>query len=134
METVEHPIIFYDGECGFCDRTVKWVMARDKDHQFRFAALQGATAERLIGAPVGDPSTWSIILLDANGQSDRSTAALKIAKQVHYAGFLPALCLWIPRPVRDLVYKVIAKIRYRIFGKVTMCPIPSPETRALFLP
>lgn len=134
MEASDHPIIFYDGDCGFCDRTVKWVLAKDKERLFRFAALQGETAEKLIGTPKGDPSNWSIILLDETGESDRSTAVLRIVSRVRFAGFLPRLCLAIPRPIRDLAYKIIAKVRYRIFGKVKMCSIPSPETRQLFLP
>ena len=134
MGAIEKPIIFYDGECGFCDRTVQWVLRKDKDHLFRFAALQGETALQMIGSPLGDPSSWSIILLDDSGKADRSTAVLKIAQKLRYGFGLPGVLLLIPQFLRDGVYKAIAKVRYRIFGKVSMCQLPPPEVRAMFLP
>lgn len=130
----EGPIVFYDGECGFCARSVGWVLRHDRNHVFRFAPLQGSTAERLIGRAEGTPDTWSMILYDDEGRFDRSTAALRILRRVGWGGFLPALGLAIPKFLRDPFYRLIAKVRYRIWGKVNACSIPTEEQRQQFLP
>lgn len=135
MELPEgHPIVFYDGDCGFCDRFVQWTLRHDRKQVFRYAPLQGSTALEMIGPPEGDPSGWSVQLIDEDGQWERSAAALRIARRIGWGFGLPQLGLWVPGFIRDGVYRLIAKVRYRIFGKVTSCRLLSPEARLLFLP
>ncbi len=132
--TADGPIVFYDGDCGLCAQAVKYILKRDPTHIFRFGPLQGDTALRLIGPLQGKPDAWSFILLDADGFFDRSTAALKVLKHLKRSAFWASLGLLVPRFLRDGVYRFVAKIRYRVWGKVTACTLPTKEQRAQFLP
>jgi len=132
--TAEGPIVFYDGDCGLCARTVQVVLRHDKNGKFRFAPLQGETAAKLIGPPSGVPEAWTFVLLDETGVYDRSTGALKILKRVGWGWFLPALGLWVPRFIRDGVYRFVAKIRYRIWGRADRCPLPTKAQLSRFMP
>ncbi|HLK16196.1 MAG TPA: DCC1-like thiol-disulfide oxidoreductase family protein [Fimbriimonadaceae bacterium] len=132
--SAEGPIVFYDGDCGLCARSVQFVLKRDKESRFRFAPLQGATAERLIGPPQGKPEAWTFTLLDESGVYDRSTGALKILQHLKWGAFLPALGLLIPRPLRDLVYRGIARVRYRIWGRANSCLLPTKAQMSRFMP
>ncbi|MBZ5501421.1 MAG: DUF393 domain-containing protein [Acidobacteriia bacterium] len=131
-------LLFYDGHCGLCHRTVKFVLRHDRPgNAFRFAPLQGPTfqarvpAERRAGLPD------SIIVLTAEGALlARSDAFLHILRRLCGGWGVPAgIIAVIPRPVRDAVYDFIARIRYRIFGRRDdVCPVTSPELRARFDP
>ena len=132
--TSDGPIVFYDGECGLCARSVQFVLRKDKQNLFRFAPLQGPTAEKLIGAPLGKPDSWSFVLLDETGVYDRSTGALKILQRVKCGAFLPALGLLVPRFIRDGVYRFVGKIRYRVWGKADRCPLPTQSQTSRFMP
>ena len=132
--TAEGPIVFYDGDCGLCAQVVKYVLHRDKEHIFRFAPLQGETAITLIGPPTGKPDAWSFVLLDADGTYDRSTAALKVLKHLKRGAFWASVGMAFPRIIRDGVYRIIAKVRYRIWGKTNQCSLPTKDQRAQFLP
>lgn len=132
--TAEGPIVFYDGDCGLCARSVQYVMRHDRKNLFRFAPLQGETAAKLLGAPTGAADTWTMILLDATGVYDRSTGVLRILKHVGWGGFLPSLGLAVPRALRDGVYRIVARIRYRIWGKSDRCPLPTKGQMSRFMP
>jgi predicted DCC family thiol-disulfide oxidoreductase YuxK len=125
-------IVFYDGECGFCDRSVQFVLRHDREQKFRFAALQGETANELIGEGTGD--SQSVIVLDKGTTYFRSSAALRILW--HLGGFwrLFSYLQWIPAPIRDGVYRWIASNRCRLFGKVDACRLPAADQRSRFLP
>lgn len=133
--TRTHPIVFYDGVCGLCNRSVKWIVKRDHQRRFRFAPLQGETAKQHLPPLGNDPDQWSVVLLDDEGLHERSDAALRIARGLGGLwGMLGSLLLLIPRPCRDWGYRQIAKRRYRWFGKHEACQIPTPEERELILP
>lgn len=130
----EGPVVFYDGDCGLCDRSVKLLIKLDKAHQLRYATLQGETATRIMGAPQGPSEGWAIKLLDEEGLHDGSTAALRSAMHAGGVGKLGAFFLWVPRFIRDGVYRWIARNRYRWFGTVDACLLPSAGLRKQFLP
>jgi predicted DCC family thiol-disulfide oxidoreductase YuxK len=132
--TADGPIVFYDGDCGLCARSVQYVMRRDTKGLFRFAPLQGETAAKLLGPLTGPADTWTMLLVDQTGVYDRSTGALKILQHVKPGSFLPKLGLWVPRFLRDLVYRGIAKVRYRIWGKSDRCPLPTKAQMSRFMP
>jgi len=102
----------------------------------RFAPLQGDTAARLLAERPELRGIDSMIWLDADGQAfTRSAAALAIAR--HVGGVwatLGALARVVPTPLRDAVYDLVARVRYRLFGRYDACPIPPAEHRARFLP
>jgi predicted DCC family thiol-disulfide oxidoreductase YuxK len=129
------PIIFFDGVCALCNRTVNGILARDHDAQFRFAPIQGETAERFLPPLDDDPGTWSIVYVDETGVHRESDAAIRIARRLGggLAGLL-GLARIVPRALRDPVYRLIARNRYRWFGRRENCRVPTPTERERFLP
>jgi predicted DCC family thiol-disulfide oxidoreductase YuxK len=128
------PVIFFDGVCGLCNQFIDFVIRRDTAGTFCFAPLQGETArERLSAADTTDLAT--VVLLDETGTHRRSKAVVQILMRLgtgwKIAGVLLAV---IPRPLRDLGYKLVARFRYALFGKKETCRMPTPEERLRFLP
>ncbi|MCH8830083.1 MAG: DUF393 domain-containing protein [Planctomycetes bacterium] len=128
------PIIFFDGVCGLCNRSVDFVLARDGDEQFRFAPLQGETAQAALSAP--DIQTLgSLVFVSESGTSRHSTAIVRILWKLGGIWSFWAVLLWlIPWPLRHLGYKIIGANRYRLFGKRETCRMPTPQERSRFLP
>jgi predicted DCC family thiol-disulfide oxidoreductase YuxK len=138
-------IVLYDGVCGLCNGTVQFVLKRDRAGIFRFASLQSALASRILvrhGKDASDLDTVYVVLdhdpanLEKGGEEllVRSDAVLYILRRLRgFWGVLGSLLHWIPRAIRDWGYGTVARIRYRVFGKYDICPIPSAETRARFL-
>ncbi len=127
------PIVFFDGVCGLCNRTVDFVLRRDRRRTFRFAPLQGEAARRRLD-PRDIASLDTIVLIDEAGTHRRSSAVVRILLQLQGIWRLGGCLLWlIPRPVRDLGYRLIAARRYRWFGKRDTCRLPTPEERDRFL-
>ena len=129
-------LVFYDGVCGMCDRTVQFLLEEDRAQTLKFAALQGDTAKQRADLPAG---LNSVAFVENHGTAReqiyyRSEAVLRMLDQV--GGFWRVVS-WlriIPRPLRDVVYDAIAQRRYQWFGRFDICRIPSPELRARFLP
>lgn len=131
----EHPIMFFDGVCNLCNRTVDWTIRRDKRHNIRFAPLQGETAQSLVPEWAGQEHLGSFVLVDAKVTRVRSSAALGLL--IHLGGgwaVLGRIGMVIPVPLRDPVYAWIARNRYRWFGRKDSCRLPTESERAQFLP
>ena len=129
-----HPILFFDGVCGLCNRTVDLLIRRDRAGVLRFAPLQGETAARLL--PEADVrGLASVVLVDEAGTYRRSDAIARVLRHLggRYRFYGTALRM-IPRPLRDLGYRFVAKIRYRVFGKKETCRLPTAAERGRFLP
>jgi predicted DCC family thiol-disulfide oxidoreductase YuxK len=124
------PVIFFDGVCGLCNKFVDFLIVRDKKHIFLFAPLQGVTAKQML-PPIADME--SVIFLETSGLSDKSTAAIRILIYLGGIWILAGIFLAVPKFIRDPIYNVIAKNRYKMFGKKESCRIPTPEERARFL-
>ena len=130
-------IILFDGVCNLCSGVVRFVIARDPHAHFRFAALQSDAARRAC-AEVGatppaavDPDT---IIVIADGRAlERSDAALAIASRLPFPWPMCGVFRILPRGLRDWLYRVVARNRYRWFGKSDTCMVPTPELRARFL-
>jgi predicted DCC family thiol-disulfide oxidoreductase YuxK len=129
-------VILYDGVCGFCDRTVRFVLRHDAGATFRFATLQSAYAAAALerhGRDASDLDTVAL-LVDPAGPAERvlvkSDAIVAILRQLGGIWRLAALFGWLPRDWRDAAYDAFARRRYRWFGRFDECPIPSPELRA----
>lgn len=130
----QDPIVFFDGVCGLCNSAVDWLLRVDRRGELKFAPIQGETAQRML-PPFGDePEAWSIYYVGPEGIKTHSNAAIAIARRLGGAWSALAWVAIIPRPLRDLVYRFIARNRYRWFGKLDTCRLPSPEERARFLP
>lgn len=132
-------LILYDGLCAFCDASVHWLLDRDAANVFRFAPLQGATAKGLRQRHPGIPDDLdSLVVVDTLGGDERvylrSAAVLRILaelpspwRQLRALGVLPGSLL-------DLAYRAFARLRYRMFGRLDACRVPSADDRARMLP
>ena len=133
------PLILYDGVCGLCHGTVRFVLRRDRGGRFRFAPLQGETAGALLGRHGLARELDSLIYVEGFGGPAervymRSDGVLRILVQLGGAWRCVNALRILPRPLRDAVYDLVARYRYRWFGRLDSCPLPSPEARARFLP
>ncbi|QDU83379.1 hypothetical protein Pla163_04780 [Planctomycetes bacterium Pla163] len=128
--------MLFDGVCNLCDATVRFVLERDRLGELRFAALGTPGAERVLrAAGVTDASKLpdSVLLVDADGVHARSEAALRIARHLRAPWRWAVVFRAIPRPVRDAVYRFIARHRYRLFGVRESCRLPRPDEAERFL-
>jgi len=128
------PIIFFDGVCAMCNSFVDVVIRADKKRTFRFAPLSGETAKNLLPPLSGDPREWSMLYLDERGIHDQSDASLQVYRRLGGAWWLLSLARIVPRVIRTPVYRVIARNRYRWFGRRETCRVPTDEERERFLP
>lgn len=127
-------IVFFDGVCSLCQQSVQFILAHDTKAIFSFASLQGEAAAKILSSWQLNPQQMnSVVLLEKGKVYTRSTAALRVAKQMR--GIWPVLWVFIlvPTFIRDAVYDWIARNRYRWFGKLETCWIPSPEWKERFL-
>lgn len=128
------PVIVFDGVCNLCNASVDFILRRDPGQRFLFASNQSEAGRKLLEAHGIDSSDVSTIYLIEDGRlSERSTAALRIAKGLRFPWNLAAVFLLVPRFLRDPLYNLVARNRYRLFGKKETCRLPTPEERSRFL-
>ncbi|HMT12599.1 MAG TPA: DUF393 domain-containing protein, partial [Ignavibacteria bacterium] len=112
MSSSAHKIILFDGVCNFCNSSVNFIMDRDKYDLFRFAALQSDTGIELQKKLGIDPTDLqSIILIEGNRYFKKTTAALRIAKDLTFPYYLLYPLIIIPPFIRNIAYNIIAKYR-----------------------
>jgi len=132
-------IILYDGVCNLCDFTVRFILPRDSKGVFSFASLQGKFAEEtaktntLVRSAIGTHSPETLLLLDDGQIYERSSAVLRIVSHLRFPWNLLGVLRIIPRPIRDAIYGLIARNRYRWFGKQDTCLLPRAEWKSRFL-
>ena len=126
-------IILFDGECNFCDQSVLFIIKRDKQALFKFASIQSAAGQEILKNYHVPSHIDSIVLVEKGNYYYQSSAALKICKHLKGAWKLFYVLILVPKPIRDFMYKIIAKNRYKWFGKKEACILPSPEIRKRFL-
>lgn len=132
---LESKIIFFDGVCNMCNSSVQYVMRHDSKNVFKFAPLQGSLANKLLRTHnINASDLNSIVYYDpVNGVYEYSDAAIKIAGQLDGLIALLKYFWWIPKFIRDPFYKIIAKNRYKWFGKKEECMIPTPAMKSKFI-
>ena len=129
----------YDGVCGLCDHFVQFLLRIDRGDTLRFAALQGPIGTQILErAGRTADSLETVIVVADHGQPgelllDRSDAALFAIASAGGIYRSAAVFRIVPRFIRDAIYRLVARWRYRIFGRFDACPIPKPSTRAKFL-
>lgn len=125
-------IILFDGECNLCNSSVQFIIKRDSKSYFQFASFQGEVGKKLIEQHhIQD--TDSFILIENNIPYYRSTAVLRVCKNLNKAWKLLSVFRIVPRPIRDFMYNRIANNRYKWFGRQESCMLPTPELRSRFL-
>lgn len=128
------PVILFDGVCNLCNRSVQYVIKHDPAASFKFASLQSNTGQQLLRQyNIATNDMYSFVLIKDGKAFTRSTAALKVAKDLK--GLIKLLYgfIIVPKFIRDAVYNIIAKNRYRWFGKRNECMIPTPSLKERFL-
>ncbi|MBI3139213.1 MAG: thiol-disulfide oxidoreductase DCC family protein [Sphingobacteriales bacterium] len=129
-----HSIVLFDGVCNLCNRSVQFIIKRDKKDRFRFAALQGKTGQALLAKhDLPSDSFNSFILAEGDRIYTRSTGALQMLKRLGGPWSLCYVFILVPRFIRDGVYNWVARNRYRWFGKKESCMIPTPALKNKFL-
>lgn len=144
---MSRPVLLYDGLCGFCDGAVQWILEHDRRGELRFATLQGDSGQAALARYPELREVDSLILLegdpgageeaDATGEERRvrvrSDAALAVASAMGGVWRVLAVLRLVPRPLRDALYDLFARNRYRWFARREVCRVPSAGERARFL-
>lgn len=128
-----HPIILFDGVCNFCDASVQFILNRDPEGVFHFASLQSEAGQELVKKHNVPADVDSMILIEDGKVYYKSTAALRISRHLQGVWKLLYAFIIIPSPIRNIVYDIIAKNRYKWFGQKDSCMLPPPNIRKRFL-
>ena len=132
--TSDSNIILFDGVCNLCNFWVNFIMDRDAKSVFKFASLQSEAGIKLIEKhSINTKDIDSVILIMNNKYFVKSEAALKIAGELTLFWKIFYYLRFIPCPIRDFLYDIIAKNRYSIFGKRESCRIPTEEEKSKFI-
>ena len=138
--TISNPIILYDGVCGLCNHLIQFVLKRDRDDRFRFAALQSDFAGRVLQRHSVNPQILDTMYLLLNYSqpeerlASRSDAGIQVLAELGGVWrVLASIVRLLPRWFRDKAYNLIARNRYRLFGKFQTCQIPDERYRGKFL-
>ena len=127
-------IVLFDGVCNFCNSAVNFIIKHDKKKQLHFAALQSEKASELLSlAGEKEYAINSIVLFENDKLYKRSSAILRIARYLNGGYFLLTGLLIVPAFIRDAVYNVVARKRYKWFGKKESCMVPANEVKERFL-
>ena len=133
MAPTEH-IIFFDGVCNYCNSVVQFVIRHDRAQKFSFAALQSDYGQAFLKEQQLNHQSFDTFVYQQRGKVfTKSTAALLVAKELGGFWKLFALLLVFPAFIRNPFYDLIAKNRYRIFGKMESCMVPTAAQRERFL-
>ena len=129
-----HPTVLFDGVCNLCSWSVQFIIKHDPHGRFRFASLQSAAGQQLLALHHSDTQAIdAVVLIVGTHWYARSDAALEIARRLAWPWPLVYALVIVPRPLRDWGYDVIARNRYRWFGRKETCMIPTPALRDRFL-
>jgi len=133
-------VILYDGVCGLCNGFVAFVWGRDRQRRFRFAPLQGGAAQAILARHGRNATALDTVFVVVDYETpserllDRSAAGLYVLADLDGGWRLVAVLLgWLPRPLLDLGYRLLARNRYRFFGRLDACALPGPEHRERFI-
>ncbi|MEO8277729.1 MAG: thiol-disulfide oxidoreductase DCC family protein [Thermoanaerobaculia bacterium] len=126
--------LLFDGVCNLCNGSVQWVIRHDPDARFHFASLQSNAARvLLVRHALPTDAMETMVLVDGDRHWVKSDAALEVLRRVGGGWSFLRLFKVVPRPLRDGVYGWVARNRYRWFGQLESCWLPTPELRGRFL-
>jgi predicted DCC family thiol-disulfide oxidoreductase YuxK len=139
QNSVSNPIILYDGVCGLCNRLNQFLLKRDAEDRFRFASLQSDFAAKVLKRHDADTQDLDTVYVvrnyDESGESllARSDAILYLLRELGGIWSVVGRARILPLWFRDRIYNLVARNRYRVFGKSEVCMIPEPRHRHKFL-
>jgi predicted DCC family thiol-disulfide oxidoreductase YuxK len=126
--------LIFDGVCKLCTGSVAFVLRHEENQALRFAPLQSPAGMRLMQEFGIDPTQMKTFVVIADGRAyARSDAAIRVARFLRGAWKLLGVVRIVPRPIRDYAYDVVARNRYRWFGRHDACIVPTPELRKRFI-
>jgi predicted DCC family thiol-disulfide oxidoreductase YuxK len=132
-DTLPHPVILFDGVCNLCNKTVQFVIKHDKDRLYRFASFQSNFGREVLQYfNIKESKFETFILLENGKMYDRSSGALRVTKKLKGGWKMLYGFMFVPKFMRDAVYNVVARNRYKWFGKEESCWVPTPELKELF--
>ena len=134
MSDNETNILLFDGVCNLCNSIVQFTIKRDPKGKFKFASLQSKSGQALLkkfDLPTDDFA--SFVLIKGDNYFLKSSAGLHVLKELGGVWKLFYISIIFPRPLRDFIYNIIAKTRYRIFGKRDTCMVPTQDIKIRFL-
>lgn len=135
MNELPPHVLFYDGVCAMCNGVVRWMLRIDTKQVFCFAPLQGQTAALVRKIHPEFPTEIEAVVYLRRGEVfQRSRAAALAMQQMPYPAKALSWLRFLPGWLTDFFYSIIARVRYRIFGKYDHCPLPPAEHRHRFLP
>lgn len=129
-------IVLFDGVCNLCHSTVQFIIRHDKAGRFQFASQQSEVAQRILqryGLPTEAALADSVVVIEGGKVWLESDAALQILYRLGGVWRVLAVLRFLPRPLRDWAYRLVAKNRYRLFGRRERCMVPTPELKGRFL-
>lgn len=132
-------LVLFDGVCALCNGLVQFLLRHDRRCVFNFAPLQGATGRRMVASSGGNPSDLTTFYVVADYQTrnprvfTRSDAALFVVGQLGWPWRAAGLMRAVPKAIRDRLYDLVARTRYRVFGRYEQCTLPRPEFRGRFV-
>jgi predicted DCC family thiol-disulfide oxidoreductase YuxK len=126
-------IILFDGVCNLCNNSVKFIIKRDTSGYFKFASLQGETGQRLLKKHSLNYDLNSFVLIEKEKVYIKSSAALRVCSQLGGAWRIFSIFRFLPPLFRDFLYDIVAKNRYKWFGKEESCILPLPKWKQRFL-
>ena len=127
-------IVLYDGVCNFCNSSVNFIIRNEKSDVLKFAALQSDLGLQILESFRLNTSDFdSIVYVDDNGVLEKSRAAFRIASFLKPPLSALSVFRFLPSFLTNFIYDLVAKNRYKIFGKSDQCMLPSPEIRGRFL-
>jgi predicted DCC family thiol-disulfide oxidoreductase YuxK len=130
MSDTPRGIVLFDGTCGFCEGSVRFIAKHDPEGYFRFAPSQWPQAQRVLAARgLTRESARSLVLIEGNKVYVRSTASLRIAARLSWPWRAARVLLWVPEPLRDAGYRVVAGLRHRLAKPSNACELPPKEIR-----
>ena len=128
------PVILFDGVCNLCNGWVDFVIRHDRAARVRFAPLQSTAGARLLARTIiAQDQRDTVVLVDGSGVWTESRAVLRATRLLEFPYRLLYGLVVIPRPVRDWAYRLVARSRFRLFGRRDTCRVPTPEERERFL-
>ena len=127
-------VVIFDGVCRLCTCSVTFILRHETDQTLRFAPLQSPAGMHLMQEFGIDPAQMKTFVVIADGRAYvRSDAAIRVSRFLRGAWKLLGLVKIIPRPIRNCAYDVVARNRYRWFGRLDTCTVPTPELEARFI-
>jgi predicted DCC family thiol-disulfide oxidoreductase YuxK len=126
-------IVLFDGVCNFCNSAVNFIIGIDRERKIKFAPLQSETGIRLRKQHNIPDDVDSLILIEGNKAYIHSTAGLRIYRAIGGIWSILYGLILVPAPIRDYLYKLFARYRYKLFGKQEACMLPTPDVRERFL-